>query len=171
MRSCHTITWSWPKQSTINMYYTAENPKSCEIVSQIHSTNRRFKKACQVIVLMNNKLEALQKRYDRARRDDRRSFRYNVRLRLCTVEGARNMIYEYASMRADEMEELQDKLETSEDEFYSSDESESDDSHCWISSIPSFKQKALFRASTFSQTSFYRIVLYTSLLYLSLLVY
>ena len=112
------------------MYYTAENTKSCDIVRQIHSTNRKFKRACQLIVLLNNKLEGLQNRYDRARRDDRRSFRYNVRLRLCTVEGARYMFYEYASQRADEMEDLQDQLQTSEDELYSSDDSESDDSQC-----------------------------------------
>ena len=112
------------------MYYTAENTKSCDIIRQIHSTNRKFKRACQLIVLLNNKLEGLQNRYDRARRDDRRSFRYNVRLRLCTVEGARNMIYEYASQRADEMEDLQNQLQTSEDELYSSDDSESDDSQC-----------------------------------------
>lgn len=43
------------------------------------------------------------------------------------------MFYEYASQRADEMEELQDQLMTSEDDFYSSDgsaSSDSDDSHC-----------------------------------------
>ena len=112
------------------MYYTAENPKSCNIVRPIHSTDKKFKRACQIIVLLNNKLEGLQKRYDRARTDDRRLFRYNVRLRLCTVEGARNMFYEYASQKVDEMEDLQDQLETTEDELYSSDDSESDDYQC-----------------------------------------
>ena len=115
------------------MYYTPENQKSCDIVHKIHQTNKKFKRACQVVVLLNNKLDGLQQRYNRARRDDRRSFRYNIRLRLCTIEGSRNMFYEYASQRADEMEELQDQLMTSEDDFYSSDGSastDSDDSHC-----------------------------------------
>ena len=115
------------------MYYTEESQQSCDVVRKIHKTNLKFKKACKAIVLLNNSLESLQVRYNRARGSDRRSFRYNIRLRLCTVEGARNMFYEYASQQADEMEELQDKLMTSEDEFYSSEgsvNSDSDDSQC-----------------------------------------
>ena len=90
---------------THNMYYTPDNKMSCDIVHKIQQTNKKFKRACQVVVLLNNKLDGLQQRYNRARGDDRRSFRYNIRLRLCTVEGSRNMFYEYASQRADEMEE------------------------------------------------------------------
>lgn len=129
------------------MYYTPDNQKSCDIVHKIQQTNKKFKRACNIVVLLNNKLDGLQKRYNRARSDDRRSFRYNIRLRLCTVEGSRNMFYEYASQRADEMEELQDQLMTSEDEFYSSDgsaNSDSDDSQCWMEMVTSTLTKKLF---------------------------
>ena len=119
---------TYESKHTHNMYYTPDNKKSCDIVHNIQQTNKKFKRACKIVVLLNNKLDGLQQRYNRARGDDRRSFRYNIRLRLCTVEGSRNMFYEYASQRADEMEELQDQLMTSEDEFYSSDGSANSDS-------------------------------------------
>lgn len=131
--SCLLVSPRKHKTFQPTMYYTEENQKSCDVVKRIQKTNLKFKKACKAIVLLNNSLESLQVRYNRARGSDRRSFRYNIRLRLCTVEGARNMFYEYASQQADEMEELQDKLITSEDEFYSSEgsvNSDSDDSQC-----------------------------------------
>lgn len=49
-------------------------------------------------------------RYDKARQDNRRSYRYTLRLRLASYEGVRNMFYEYASRQADELEELQQEL-------------------------------------------------------------
>ena len=52
----------------------------------------------------------LKVRYDRAKADGRRSFRYGWRLQLATYEGVRNMFYEYAAQRCDEMEGLQEQL-------------------------------------------------------------
>jgi len=67
---------------------------------------------------MNNKIEYLQVRHKRAKLCDRRSFIYNIRLRLCAIQGERNMFYAYVSKQADEMEALNKKL--MESEFYSS---------------------------------------------------
>ena len=72
--------------------------------------DKKFRKACQQIVLLNNQIEALQVRYDRAYKANQRTFRYSLRLRLATLEGVRNMFYEYAYRRADELEALQDQL-------------------------------------------------------------
>jgi hypothetical protein len=49
-------------------------------------------------------------RYDRAVSVGSKSFRYTHRLKLATYEGMRNMYYEYACRRADELEQMQDVL-------------------------------------------------------------
>jgi len=73
-------------------------------------TDRKFRRACQQIRLLNHRIEDAQIRYDRAYKDNRRSFRYTCRLQLATLEGMRNMFYEYACHRADELEALQEDL-------------------------------------------------------------
>ena len=83
---------------------------SAELVCQIRTLDKKFKQACNQLVLLNNFIEYTQNRYDRAVRNNRRSFRYSYRLRLCTLEGVRNMFYEYASQSADELDTLQDRL-------------------------------------------------------------
>lgn len=70
----------------------------------------KFQKACAQVLLLNNLVQDLQTRYDRAVQDSRRQYRYTLRLRLCTVEGLRNMYYEYACQSADEIEALEDTL-------------------------------------------------------------
>jgi len=102
-----------------------------DTISSLHlnlsETEFRFRRACeQVVLLINNKLQDLQVRYDRARRDELRSFRYNIRLRMSGVEGVRNAYYEYARQKADKVLYLRHKIRSSvntdcEDEGNSSD--------------------------------------------------
>ena len=70
----------------------------------------KFQKACQQVRQMNKKIENLQIRYDRAKRDHQKSFRYTLRLQIATVEGVRNAFYEYACKVGAEIEELQFEL-------------------------------------------------------------
>ena len=49
-------------------------------------------------------------RYNQATHDEQRSWRYTLRLQLATLEGVRNMFFEYAHRYADELEALQDTL-------------------------------------------------------------
>lgn len=83
-------------------------------ISRLHinlsETEFRFRRACEQVVLLNNKLQDLQVRYDRARRDELRSFRYNIRLRMSGVEGVRNAYYEYARQKADKVLYLRHKI-------------------------------------------------------------
>ena len=65
-----------------------------------------FKRACEQVVLLNDKLEGLQRRYDKAVQENHRSFRYNLRLKMASVEGVRNAYYEYACEKAEEIAEL-----------------------------------------------------------------
>ena len=71
---------------------------------------RRFKRACDQIVLLNQKLSQVQKRYRNAKNENNRSFRYNYRLQLAAVEGVRNMYYDYACAKADQVAELRREL-------------------------------------------------------------
>ena len=71
---------------------------------------RKFRKACSQVILLNNKIQDAQIRYNRAVTNGQKSFRFIGRLNLATLEGIRNMIYEYAARRADELDAMQDRL-------------------------------------------------------------
>ena len=77
---------------------------------KMRSADKRFQRACRQLVMLNNRLEDLNTQYRRCPRNNRRGLRYGVRLQLSTVEGLRNMFYEYACQRADELEEMQQCL-------------------------------------------------------------
>ena len=77
---------------------------------QVLQMDSKFQKACRQVLVLNNFLRQLQIRYDRAARDNLRTYRYALRLRLYTVEGLRNSLYEYATMKADEIEQLGEEM-------------------------------------------------------------
>ena len=52
----------------------------------------------------------MQQRYRRAKADNFKTFRYNLRLKLAVVEGTRNMYYQYAHMQAEKVAELRQQL-------------------------------------------------------------
>lgn len=59
----------------------------------------RFLLCCQQITLVDQYLDALQIRYIRARQDFDRNRRYSLRLQIATVEGVRNIYYQYAKRK------------------------------------------------------------------------
>ena len=81
-----------------------------QMLTSFRDLDKKFKKACHHIRMLNRHIEGVQVRYDRAFSSGRRSFRYTHRLKLATYEGMRNMYYEYACRRADELEKMQDAL-------------------------------------------------------------
>ena len=72
--------------------------------------NKKFRLACKQVVLMNNEIEYIQNRYDRAVDSGNRSFRYFLRLKIATLEGIRNLFYDYASQNAEKLDALHLKL-------------------------------------------------------------
>ena len=77
-----------------------------------------------------HQIEAAKARYDRARAVKRLSFRYSNRLKLTSLEGVRNLVYEFACVKCEEIEGLQAKLRELTGgvyDFEESDESDSDD--------------------------------------------
>jgi len=81
-----------------------------QMIASFRVTDAKFRRACHHIRMLNRRIEDVQVRYDRAFASGQRSFRYTHRLKLATMEGMRNMYYEYACLRADELEEMQDVL-------------------------------------------------------------
>ena len=86
----------------------------------------RFKKACDQIILLNDRLAAAQKRYRTAKRTGNKAFRYNLRLKLAVIEGVRNMYYDYAYTKADNVAELRRDLFNESVEIVSASDSEYD---------------------------------------------
>ena len=77
---------------------------------QLADSERRFRRACEQIVQLNYKLDELQCRYLKAKRENMRTFRYSLRLRLAVVEGLRNTYYDYAHQKAETVAELRQEL-------------------------------------------------------------
>ena len=78
--------------------------------STLVENERRFKRACVHIVQLNYSLDALQQRYNKAKKDNHKSFRYSLRLRIAVVDGMRNMYYDYAHKKAEVVVELRQEL-------------------------------------------------------------
>ena len=81
------------------------------VLCNIRATNKVFRRACSQVILLNHKIEAAKTRYDRARAVKRLSFRYTNRLTLTSLEGVRNLIYEHACAKCEQIEGLQAKLQ------------------------------------------------------------
>lgn len=82
----------------------------------------KFEKACTQLKSLNAKIDQIQLRYDRAAECNQRSFRYNLRIQLVELEGVRNMFYQYAKRKAEELDEMkqqiiEDLCEESEDDM------------------------------------------------------
>lgn len=73
---------------------------------KLNDAQSKFEKACQQIVLLDQKIKDLEVRYKRAVKNKKNSFRYNLRLRLSAVTGVKMMYHHYASTKADELHRL-----------------------------------------------------------------
>jgi len=93
---------------------------------------RRFRKACDQIVMLNQRLGDVQKRYKMAKKSNNRSFRYNLRLKLAVIEGSRNMFYDYAYAKADQVAELRRELFNESVEIVSGSDSDYSSDSDWV---------------------------------------
>ena len=81
-----------------------------DMIYRIRDLNRKFRLACQQLILINSLIDETEMRYSRSQAENRRSYRYILRLKLCSLEGVRNMFYEYAYAKADQLEKMQLEL-------------------------------------------------------------
>ena len=94
--------------------------------SALHRAQTKFRKACIQLKLLNKQLTDIKDRYSRAKNDNFRCFRYNLRRKLAVIEGVRNMYYDYAYMKAEDVARLRQDLFRDNLEIVVS-ESETDD--------------------------------------------
>ncbi len=105
---CKSYFWfSFPLHHN---YFSNMVDESYEVLCDIKSKNKVFRKACSQIILLNHQIESSKKRYDRAKQVRRLSFRYTNRLKLTALEGVRNLTYEFACSKCEEIEILQARL-------------------------------------------------------------
>ena len=96
---------------TPKMKTTPETTTPAMLEHRLIRAEIKFRRSCDQIVLINHALSSLSHRYKKTKTDNRRSFRYPLRLKLAVVEGIRNMYYDYAKQKADEVKTLKDALE------------------------------------------------------------
>jgi len=89
---------------------TSQKTAAYDLILKIRHVDRKFRRARQQIIVLNNRIESLIVRYDRSSRQGKKTFRYATRLQVATVEGVRNMFYEYARRQCENMDDLQDEL-------------------------------------------------------------
>jgi len=82
----------------------------CDEVKAYHELTLKFKKSCSQVIHLNNLITDVQTRYDRALSKGQTSYRYVLRLRLMSLEGVRNCIYEYARQKGDDIDQMQEQL-------------------------------------------------------------
>ncbi|WAR19786.1 hypothetical protein MAR_001624 [Mya arenaria] len=101
----------------------AEHMNITEMQATLEQAERKFRRACDQIVFLNERLSGCQFRYKKARNNNRKSFRYPLRMRLAVVEGIRDMYYDYATKKVEEIEHLRKVLTAYViDDIYMSDD-------------------------------------------------
>lgn len=70
----------------------------------------KFERACAQLTILNAKIAEIQLRYDRAAAVNRRSFRYSLRIQLVELEGVRNMYYQYARAKAEDLDHMKQQI-------------------------------------------------------------
>lgn len=73
-------------------------------MAELQKAESFFKKACHSVNLLDQKLDILTSRYQRA--ENQKGFRYNLRLQLATLEGMRASYYEYACLKGQAIVDL-----------------------------------------------------------------
>ena len=84
--------------------------KKFELYAQLYESQRRFSRACDQILLLNSRLQGLQKRYLSARYSDYKTFRFPLRMRILIAEGLVKRYYHYADMKRSEILDLRNEL-------------------------------------------------------------
>ena len=77
---------------------------------QLKDHEKRLVLTCKQVILLNDYIRGLTKRYLRARAECIRGFRYSLRVRLAVAEGVRNVFYVYARDMAEIIAELRRDL-------------------------------------------------------------
>ena len=81
-----------------------------DLIKKIQHVDRKFRRARKQILVLNSRIESLIVRYHRYDKQGKKAFRCATRLQVTTVEGVRNMFFEYARLQCQDMDDLQMQL-------------------------------------------------------------
>jgi len=87
-----------------------EHNEAVDFIFEMRKMERNFLRGCKQLVLLNNEVRTITRRYERAVVVDSKTRRYNLRLRIMTIEGVRNMFHEYCQERADLLDDMEAEL-------------------------------------------------------------
>lgn len=78
--------------------------------AQVYESQRRFQRACDQLMLLNDRMKALRDKYSAARAENQKLFRYKLRMRIMVLEGFMAAYYNYACLKKNEVLDLRFKL-------------------------------------------------------------
>ena len=81
-------------------------PDDNRLADDIKIAESKFTIACQQLILLNRRVTEAEVRYRRAAADRKHAARLSLRFRLLTLEGVRQMFYDYATKMADHLDRL-----------------------------------------------------------------
>ena len=83
----------------------------CSYLKEIvYFQEQQFTEAINQVYLLDREISMLQKRCIRACISDKHAFRYSLRLRLCTLEGAKCKFMTYIKHRAKVLDKMHEEL-------------------------------------------------------------
>ena len=95
---------------TISITKQRHESSTATLLCDIRAKNRVFRKACAQVVLLNLRIEDAKTHYLRARATGNLAFRYSYRMKLTSLEGVRDSLYDFAVVKCEEIEALQARL-------------------------------------------------------------
>ena len=81
-----------------------------QLQEMILEMDKKFRRACSQVKLLNLMVQGLHRRYNRAVRDNLTTNQYYLRLRICTSEAVCSTFYEYATQKAEKIKIMESRL-------------------------------------------------------------
>ena len=94
----------------MNNSHSEDTTRTSYLEEIIFFREQQFHNACEQITILNKEITFQQKRYKQVDAQNQRSCRYNIRLKLSTLEGVRCVFYHYAEQKAVLLDELNTEL-------------------------------------------------------------
>ena len=94
----------------MNNSHSEDTSRTSYLQEVIFFKEQQFQHARDQITILNREITMLQKRYKQMTSENQRSFKYNIRLKLATLEGVRCVFHRYAEQRALMLDQLNVEL-------------------------------------------------------------
>ena len=88
----------------------APNHREMMLIEEMNILNNKVYIVCTQVKLVNQQIQLMNIRYEKALKMEQPSFRYSLRLRLATYEGVRGQLLQYARMIANKMDVIEETI-------------------------------------------------------------